>query len=200
MGKARNKIGNLILYFTKGNTIARSYNPTPDNPDTSNQRDKRDMYYSAQRVSNELFPFYSGYFWPKRKYKVLRNWFFVQIYPFMPVRRTGNLGFTLVRLNGKSFGFSNRMSINALELVGGRIIVRFTCSIDVLLSPVYLSVVYWNDIMQELVFLNAQITPIQVLAGSCDIGVYQGSGDVRGALLNCPNLKHSSNILFAPIV
>lgn len=200
MGKARNKIGNLILYFTKGNTIARSYNPTPDNPDTSNQRDKRDMYYSAQRVSNELFPFYSGYFWPKRKYKVLRNWFFVQIYPFMPVRRTGNLGFTLVRLNGKSFGYDNRMSINALELIGDRIIVRFACSVDVQLHPLYLSAFYWDSIFLELVFFEKQITVNEALAGSCDIGEYRGDSGVRAAVLNCPNLKRSSNILFAQIV
>lgn len=200
MGKARNKIGNLILYFTKGNTIARSYNAAPINPDTSSQQDKRHMYYSAQRVSNELFPFYSGYFWPKRKYKVLRNWFFVQVYPFMPLRRLVNLGFTLVRLNGKSFGYDNRLSINALDLVGNHIIVRFACSVDVQLHPLYLSAFYWDSINLELVFFTTQITTNQVLAGSCDIGVYQGGGDVRGALLNCPSLKRSSNILFAPIV
>ena len=199
-GKAKNKIGNVVLFFTKGQTIARNYNATPFNPRTSIQVDKRNQYFSSKRVTRELFPFYKNVFIPGRKYNSVRNWFFVQIYPFMPVRRLVNLGFTLVRLAGKSFGYSNRMSIIALDLVDNRIIVRFACSIDVQLHPLYLSAFYWDSIFTELVFFERQITVAESLAGSCDLGEYSGEGDVRAAVLNCPALRRSSNILFAPIV
>ena len=197
-GKAKNKIGNVVLFVTKGQTVARDYNAAPLNPRTPLQTDKRNKYYSSKRVTRELFPFYKNVYYPARKYISVRNWFFVQVYPFMPVRRTGNLGFTLVRLAGKSFGYDNRMSINALELVGDRIIVRFACSVDVQLHPLYLSAFYWDSIFLELVFFEKQITVNEALAGSCDIGEYRGGGDVRGAVLNCPDLKKSGNILFAP--
>ena len=90
------------------------------------------------------------------------------------------------------------MSINALELVGGRIIVRFACSVDVSKNAVFISAFYWDSIFLELVFFEKQITVNEALAGSCDIGEYRGDGGVRAALLNCPDLKKSGNILFAP--
>lgn len=197
-GKAKNKIGNVVLFVTKGQTVARDYNAAPLNPRTSLQTDKRNKYYSSKRVNRELYPFYKDVYYPARKYNSVRNWFFVQVYPFMPVRRTGNLGFTLVRLAGKSFGYDSRMSIHALELVGDRIIVRFACSVDVQLHPLYLSAFYWDSIFLELVFFERQITVNEALAGSCDIGEYRGDGGVRAAVLNCPDLKKSGNILFAP--
>lgn len=199
-GKAKNKIGNVVLFFTKGQTIARDYNASPLNTRTPLQTDKRNQYFSAKRVTQELFPFYKNVYFPARKYNSVRNWFFVQVYPFMPVRRLVNLGFTLVRLAGKSFGYNNRISINALDLVDNRIIVRFTCSLDVLLHPVYLSAFYWDSIYLDLIFFEKQITVAEALAGSCDMGEYNGEGDVRAAVLNCSSLKRSSNILFAPIV
>ena len=197
-GKAKNKIGNVVLFVTKGQTVARDYNAAPLNPRTSLQTNKRNKYYSSKRVTQELYPFYKDVYYPARKYNSVRNWFFVQVYPFMPVRRTGNLGFTLVRLAGKSFGYDNRMSINALELVGDHIIVRFACSVDVQLHPLYLSAFYWDSIFLELVFFERQITVNEALAGSCDLGEYRGYGSVRAAVLNCPDLKKSGNILFAP--
>ena len=199
-GKAKNKIGNVVLFVTKGQTVARDYNAAPFNPQTSLQTDKRNKYYSAKRVTRELLPFYKNVYYPGRKYNSVQNWFFVQVYPFMPVRRLVNLGFTLVRLAGKSFGYYNRMSVNALDLVDNRIIVRFTCSLDVLLHPVYLSAFYWDSIYTELVFFEKQITVAEALAGSCDMGGYSGDSGVRAAVLNCSSLKRSSNILFAPIV
>lgn len=197
-GKAKNKIGNVVLFNTKGQTVARDYNAAPLNPRTPLQTNKRNKYYSSKRVTQELYPFYKNIYYPARKYNSVRNWFFVQVYPFMPARRTGNLGFTLVRLAGKSFGYDNRMSINALELVGDHIIVRFACSVDVQLHPLYLSAFYWDSIFLELVFFEKQITVNEALAGSCDIGEYRGDGGVRAAILNCPDLKKSGNILFAP--
>ena len=197
-GKAKNKIGNVVLFITKGQTVARDYNAAPLNPRTSLQTDKRNKYYSSKRVTQELYPFYKDVYYPARKYNSVRNWFFVQVYPFMPVRRTGNLGFTLVRLAGKSFGYNNRMSINALDLVGDHIIVRFACSVDVSKNAVFISAFYWDSIYLELVFFEKQITVNETLAGSCDLGVFRGDGDVRAAVLNCPDLKKSGNILFAP--
>lgn len=197
-GKAKNKVGNVVLFVTKGQTVARGYNAAPLNPRTPLQTDKRNKYYSSKRVTQELYPFYKDVYYPVRKYNSVRNWFFVQVYPFMPVRRLVNLGFTLVRLAGKSFDYDNRMSINALDLVDNRIIVRFTCSLDVHLHPVYLSAFYWDSIFLELVFFKRQITVNEALAGSCDIGEYRGDGGVRAAFLNCPDLKKSGNILFAP--
>ena len=197
-GKAKNKVGNVVLFVTKGQTVARDYNAAPINPRTSLQTDKRNKYYTSKSVTQELYPFYKNVYYPARKYNSVRNWFFVQIYPFMPVRRTGNLGFTLVRLTGKSFGYDSRMSINALELVGSRIIVRFACSIDVTKNAVFISAFYWDSIFLELVFFEKQITVNDALAGSCDLGEYRGYGDVRAAVLNCPDLKKSGNILFAP--
>lgn len=197
-GKAKNKIGNVVLFVTRGQTVARDYNAAPLNPRTSSQTDKRNNYYSSKRVTRELFPFYKNVYYPGRKSNNVRNWFFVQIYPFMPVRRLVNLGFTLVRLTGKSFGYDNRMSVNALDLVGDHIIVRFACSVDVQLHPLYLSAFYWDSILLELVFFEKQITVNEALAGSCDLGEYRGDGDVRAAVLNCPDLKKSGNILFAP--
>lgn len=197
-GKAKNKIGNVVLFVTKGQTVARDYNAAPVNPQTPLQTAKRNKYYSSKRVTRELYPFYKNVYYPARKYNSVRNWFFVQVYPFMPVRRLVNLGFTLVRLAGKSFGYNNRMSINALELVGNHIVVRFACSIDVSKNAVFISAFYWDSIFLELVFFEKQITVNEALAGSCDIGEYRGGGDVRGAVLNCPDLKKSGNILFAP--
>ena len=197
-GKAKNKIGNVVLFVTKGQTVARDYNAAPLNPRTPLQTDKRNKYYSSKRVTQELYPFYKDVYYPARKYNSVRNWFFVQVYPFMPVRRTGNLGFTLVRLAGKSFGYDSRMSINALELVGNRIIVRFACSVDVTKNAVFISAFYWDSIFLELVFFEKQITVNEALAGSCDLGEYRGDGGVRAAVLNCPDLKKSGNILFAP--
>ena len=199
-GKAKNKIGNVVLFVTKGQTVARDYNATPLNPRTSLQTDKRNKYFSSKRETHELYPFYKDVYYPGRKYNSVRNWFFVQVYPFMPVRRLVNLGFTLVCLAGKSFGFDNRMSINAVDLVGNHIIVRFACSVDVQLHPLYLSAFYWDSIFLDLVFFERQITVNEALSGSCDLGEYRGDGGVRAAVLNCPNLKRSGNILFGNVV
>lgn len=197
-GKAKNKIGNVVLFIAKGQTIARDYNAAPLNPRTSLQTDKRNKYYTSKRVSRELYPFYKDVNYPARKYNSVRNWFFVQIYPFMPVRRTGNLGFTLVRLAGKSFGYNSALSVTGVELVGNHIVAKFSCSIDVSKNAVFISAFYWDSIFLELVFFEKQITVNEVLTGVCDIGEYRGDGGVRAAVLNCPDLKKSGNILFAP--
>lgn len=197
-GKAKNKVGNVVLFVTKGQTVARDYNAAPLNPRAPLQANKRNKYYSSKRVTRELYPFYKNIYYPGRKYNSVRNWFFVQVYPFMPVRRTGNLGFTLVRLAGKNFGYDSALSVTGVELVGNHIVAKFSCSIDVSKNAVFISSFYWDSIFLELVFFERQITVNEALAGSCDIGVYQGSGEVRGALLNCPDLKKSGNILFAP--
>lgn len=200
LGKAKNKIGNVVLFVTKGQTVARDYNASPLNPRTSLQVDKRNKYFSSKRVSRELFPFYKNVYYPGRKYNSVRNWFFVQVYPFMPVRRLVNLGFTLVRLAGKSFGYNSALSVTKLELVGGHIVAKFLCSIDVSKNAVFISAFYWDSINLDLVFFKKQITVNETLSGSCDLGEYRGDGNVRAAVLNCPDLKSSSNILFAPIV
>lgn len=197
-GKAKNKIGNVVLFIAKGQTVARDYNAAPLNPRTSLQTDKRNKYYTSKRVSRELYPFYKDVNYPARKYNSVRNWFFVQIYPFMPVRRTGNLGFTLVRLAGKSFGYNSALSVTGVELVGNHIVAKFSCSIDVSKNAVFISAFYWDSIFLELVFFEKQITVNEVLTGVCDIGEYRGDGGVRAAVLNCPDLKKSGNILFAP--
>lgn len=198
LGKARNKIGNIVLFITKGRTIARGYNAAPLNPRTPLQTDKRNKYFTSKRVTRELYPFYKNVYYPARKYKSVRNWFFVQIYPFMPVRRTGNLGFTLIRLAGKSFGYNSALSVTGVELVGNHIVAKFTCSVDVSKNAVFISAFYWDDIFLDLVFFEKQITVNETLAGSCDLGVFRGDGGVRAAVLNCPDLKKSGNILFAP--
>lgn len=197
-GKAKNKVGNVVLFVTKGQTVARDYNAAPLNPRTSLQTDKRNKYYTSKRVSRELYPFYKDVNYPARKYNSVRNWFFVQVYPFMPVRRTGNLGFTLVRLAGKSFGYNSALSVTGVELVGNHIVAKFSCSIDVSKNAVFISAFYWDSIFLELVFFEKQITVNEVLTGVCDIGEYRGDGGVRAAVLNCPDLKKSGNILFAP--
>lgn len=199
-GKAKNKIGNIVLFITKGQTVARDYNAAPFNPRTSLQTDKRNQYFSSKRVTRELFPFYKNVYYPARKYNSVRNWFFVQVYPFMPVRRLVNLGFTLVRLAGKSFGYNSALSVTGVELVGNHIVAKFLCSVDVSKNAVFVSSFYWDSIYLELVFFEKQITVNEALSGSCDLGEYRGDGDVRAAVLNCPDLKRSSNILFAPIV
>ena len=56
-GKAKNKIGNVVLFVTKGQTVARDYNAEPLNPRSSLQTNKRNKYYSSQRVTRELYPF-----------------------------------------------------------------------------------------------------------------------------------------------
>lgn len=197
-GKAKNKIGNVVLFMTKGQTVARDYNAAPLNPRTSLQTGKRNKYYSSKRVTQELYPFYKEVNYPARKYNSVRNWFFVQVYPFMPVRRTGNLGFTLVRLAGESFGYNSALSVTGVELVGNHIVAKFSCSIDVSKNAVFISAFYWDSIFLDLVFFERQITVNEALAGSCDLGEYRGDGDVRAAVLNCPDLKKSGNILFAP--
>ena len=197
-GKAKNKIGNVVLFITRGQTVARGYNAAPLNPRTPLQTDKRNKYYSSKRVTRELYPFYKNVYYPGRKYNSVRNWFFVQIYPFMPVRRTENLGFTLVRLAGKSFGFNSTLSVKSVELVGDNIVAKISCSIDVSKNAVFISAFYWDNIFLEVVFFEKQITVDESLAGSCDIGEYRGDGGVRAAVLYCPDLKKSSNILFAP--
>ena len=197
-GKAKNKIGNVVLFVKKGQTIARHYNAAPLNPRTPLQTDKRNKYYSSKRVTQELYPFYKNIYYPGRKYNSVRNWFFVQVYPFMPVRRTGNLGFTLVRLAGKSFGYNSALSVTGVELFGNHIVAKFSCSIDVSKNAVFISAFYWDSIFLELVFFEKQITVNEALTGSCDIGEYRGDGGVRAAVLNCPDLKKSGNILFAP--
>ena len=199
-GKAKNKVGNVVLFITKGQTVARDYNAAPFNPRTSSQTDKRNQYFSSKRVTRELFPFYKNVYYPGRKYNSVRNWFFVQIYPFMPVRRLVNLGYTLVRLAGKSFGYNSALSVTGVDLVGDHIVAKFSCSVDVSENAVFISAFYWDSIYLELVFFEKQITVNEALAGSCDLGEYRGDGDVRAAVLNCPDLKRSSNILFAPIV
>lgn len=197
-GKAKNKIGNVVLFIAKGQTVARDYNAAPLNPRTSLQTDKRNKYYTSKRVTRELYPFYKNVNYPARKYNSVRNWFFVQVYPLMPVRRTGNLGFTLVRLAGKSFGYNSALSVTGVELVGNHIVAKFSCSIDVSKNAVFISAFYWDSIFLELVFFEKQITVNEVLTGVCDIGEYRGDGGVRAAVLNCPDLKKSGNILFAP--
>lgn len=197
-GKAKNKIGNVVLFVTKGQTIARDYNAAPINPRTSLQTDSRNKYYTSKRVTRELYPFYKDVYCAARKYNSVRNWFFVQVYPFMPVRRTGNLGFTLVRLAGKSFGYNSALSVTVVDLVGDHIIAKFSCSVDVSKNAVFISAFYWDSIFLELVFFQRQITVNEALAGSCDLGEYSGDGGVRAAVLNCPDLKKSGNILFAP--
>lgn len=197
-GKAKNKIGNVVLFIAKGQTVARDYNAAPLNPRTSLQTDKRNKYYTSKRVTHELYPFYKDVNYPARKYNSVRNWFFVQVYPFMPVRRTGNLGFTLVRLAGKSFGYNSALSVTGVELVGNHIVAKFSCSIDVSKNAVFISAFYWDSIFLELVFFEKQITVNEALTGVCDIGEYRGDGGVRAAVLNCPDLKKSGNILFAP--
>lgn len=199
-GKAKNKIGNVVLFVTKGQTVARDYNAAPLNPRTSLQTDKRNKYFSSKRVTRELFPFYKNVYYPGRKYNSIRNWFFVQVYPFMPVRRLVNLGFTLVRLAGKSFGYNSALSITGVDLVGDHLVAKFSCSVDVSKNAVFISSFYWDSIYLELVFFEKQITVNEALSGSCDLGEYRGDGQVRAAVLNCPDLKRSSNILFAPIV
>ena len=199
-GKAKNKIGNVVLFITKGRTVARFYNAAPFNPRTSLQTDKRNQYFSSQRVTRELFPFYKNVYYPGRKYNSVRNWFFVQVYPFMPVRRLVNLEFTLVRLAGRSFGYNSALSVTGVELVGNHIVAKFSCSVDVSKNAVFISSFYWDSIYLDLVFFEKQITVNETLSGSCDLGVYNGDGVVRAAVLNCPDLKRSSNILFAPIV
>ena len=199
-GKAKNKIGNVVLFFTKGQTIARDYNATPFNPRTSIQVDKRNQYFSAKRVTRELFPFYKNVYYPSRKYNSVRNWFFVQVYPFMPVRRLVNLEFTLVRLAGKSFGYNSALLVTGVDLVGDHLVAKFSCSVDVSKNAVFISSFYWDSIYLELVFFEKQITVNEALSGSCDLGEYSGDGYVRAGVLNCPDLKRSSNILFAPIV
>lgn len=199
-GKAKNKIGNVVLFMTKGQTVARDYNAAPLNPRTSLQTGKRNKYYSSKRVTQELYPFYKEVNYPARKYNSVRNWFFVQVYPFMPVRRTGNLGFTLVRLAGESFGYNSALSVTGVELVGNHIVAKFSCSIDVSKNAVFISAFYWDSIFLDLVFFERQITVNEALAGSCDLGEYRGDGDVRAAVLNCPDLKKSGNILFAPLI
>lgn len=197
-GKAKNKVGNVVLFITKGQTVARDYNAAPLNPRTSLQTDKRNKYYTSKRVAQELYPFYKNIYYPGRKCKSIRNWFFVQIYPFMPVRRTGNLGFTLVRLAGKRFGYNSALSVTGVELVGNHIVAKFSCSIDLSKNAVFISAFYWDSIFLELVFFEKQITVNEALAGSCDLGEYRGDCGVRAAVLNCPDLKKSGNILFAP--
>ena len=197
-GKAKNKIGNVVLFVTKGQTVARDYNAAPLNPRTSLQTDKRNKYYSSKRVTQELYPFYKNVCYPARKYNSVRNWFFVQVYPFMPVRRTGNLGFDLVRLAGKSFGYDSALSVTGVELVGNHIVAKFSCSVDVSKNAVFISAFYWDSIFLELVFFEKRITVNEALTGSCDLGDYRGDCSVRAAVLNCPNLKKSGNILFAP--
>ena len=199
-GKAKNKIGNVVLFVANGQTIARGYNATPFNPRTSLQTYKRNKYYSSLRVTRELYPFYKNVYYPGRKYNSVRNWFFVQVYPFMPVRRLVNLGFTLVRLAGKSFGYNSALSVTDIELVGDHIVAKFSCSVDVSKNAVFMSAFYWDSIYLELVFFEKQITVNEALAGSCVLGEYSGDGQVRAAVLNCPDLKRSSNILFAPIL
>ena len=199
-GKAKNKIGNVVLFITKGQTVARDYNAAPFNPRTSLQTDKRNKYYSSKRVARELFPFYKNVYYPGRKYNSVRNWFFVQVYQFMPVRRLVNLGFTLGRLGGKSFGYNSALLVTGVELVGDRIVTKFLCSIDVSKNAVFISSFYWDSIYLELVFFERQVTVNEALSGSCDLGEYRGDGSVRAAVLNCPDLKRSSNILFATIV
>lgn len=196
LGKAKNKIGNVVLFITKGQTVARDYNAAPFNPRTSLQTDKRNKYYSSKRVTRELFPFYKNVYYPARKYNSVRNWFFVQVYPFMPVRRLVNLGFTLVRLAGKSFGYNSALSVTGVELVGDRIVAKFSCSVDVSKNAVFISAFYWDSIFLELVFFEKQITVNETLAGICDLGVYSGDGGVRAAFLYCPDLKQSGNMLF----
>ena len=199
-GKAKNKIGNVVLFITRGQTVARDYNASPLNPRTPLQTDKRNKYYSSKRVTRELYPFYKNVYYPGRKYNSVRNWFFVQVYPFMPVRRLVNLGFTLVRLAGKSFGYNSALSVTGVELVGDHIIAKFSCSVDVSKNAVFISSFYWDSIFLDLIFFEKQITVNEALAGSCDLGEYRGDGSVRAAVLNCPNLQRSSNILFAPVV
>lgn len=200
LGKAKNKIGNVVLFITKGRTVARDYNAAPFNPRTSLQTDKRNKYYSSKRVTRELYPFYKNVYYPGRKYNSVRNWFFVQVYPFMPVRRLVNLGFTLVRLAGKSFGYNSALSVTGVELVGDHIVAKFSCSVDVSKNAVFISAFYWDSIFLDLIFFEKQITVNEALAGSCDLGEYRGDGGVRAAYLYCPDLKQSGNILFAPIV
>lgn len=199
-GKAKNKIGNVVLFVTKGQTVARDYNAAPFNPRTSLQTDKRNKYYSSERVTRELFPFYKNVYYPGRKYNSVRNWFFVQVYPFMPVRRLVNLGFTLLRLAGKSFGYNSALSVTDVELVGDHIVARFYCSVDVSKKAVFISSFYYDSIFLDLIFFEKQITVNEALAGSCDLGEYRGNGSVRAAVLNCPDLNSSSNILFGTIV
>ena len=200
LGKAKNKIGNVVLFVLKGRTVARDYNASPLNPRTPLQTDKRNQYFSAKRVTRELLPFYKNVYYPGRKYNSVRNWFFVQIYPFMPVRRLVNLGFTLVRLGGKSFGYNSALSVTGVDLVGDHINAKFSCSVDVSKNAVFISAFYWDSIYLDLVFFEKQITVNETLSGSCDLGEYRGDGVVRAAVLNCPDLKKSGNILFAPIV
>ena len=64
----------------------------------------------------------------------------------------------------------------------------------------FISAFYWDSIFLELVFFEKQITVNEALSGSCDLGEYRGDGSVRAAVLNCPDLNCSSNILFSTIV
>lgn len=47
VGNARGKLGDAVLYRSKGNTIARAYNPEPKNRRTVNQQSQRSVFSAA---------------------------------------------------------------------------------------------------------------------------------------------------------
>lgn len=62
LGSARQKIGNVVLYRSKGQSIARQLNPAPLNPQTTGQVAQRSALANAVKAWKATFGFFSVLF------------------------------------------------------------------------------------------------------------------------------------------
>lgn len=196
LGKAKNKLGNAVLYIRHGETIAREYVSSILNPNTPAQIDVKNKFVNASEIVKHTvgYLYYQKFNMPRTK--TVRSWWQSYLFPFMPSSLSSIWQNDYYLLRGNEILNNNWLSVEDIELFDNTLNVLLNSPSRLYRVGVFVRVLIFDVETSAPVVLDKMITELEWNVGIVSFHDLGALGDMPTAYVFSESEKRASGVMF----